>query len=211
MFRRPASLRGAFVALAMLLMTLPALAFLELPNQTQLAFNNILFVIDTVANPSAKQQLAQRRVSKSTEKLFRSGRTLRQCLKDMEKTLRKAGPHFEDVEFAGQTVGEMRAILARRLIDDVSNAGLALSSSISSENPDASQATLERALRPLNKATDLAIGLSVANASLDSLDAKELRRVFRDLGRAVELMERAARRAKKAKLGNFSVVVPSSS
>ena len=210
MFRRPASLRAAFVAFAMLLMTLPALAFLELPNRTQLAFNNILVAIDTVENPSAKQQLAQRRVNKSTAKLFRSGRTLRQCLKDMDKTLRKAGPFFEDAEFDGQSMSRMRATLVAGLGDNLLAAADQLRDLIEVNASDPDDPRLAKSLAPIDKAV-VRIVSAATGGDPSGVDAKELRNVFREYGKAVELMERAARRAKKAKFGNFSIVVPPSS
>ena len=208
MNRRPYSLRSSLVAFAMLLTTLPALAFLELPTQTQFAFNEILVAIDTVANPSANQQLAQRRVNKSTAKLFRSGRTLRQCLKDMEKTLRKAGTLFEDAELEGQSVPELRAALLQRLRSDMLDAVDDLDLQIEIANPSTEDDPPFRIVRPIDKAGEKLSALSEATSGATEIDAKTLRRAFRDFGQVAELLERSARRAKKAGFGDFSVAIP---
>lgn len=208
MTRRPPSLRRALIAAAMLLMALPALAVLDLPVRTQNAFSDILGTVALVENPTARQRIAQKRVENGSAKAFRQGRTLRQCLKDIEKTLGRMGTEFEDVPVQDGSIPELRAQLLEFVVDDVFAAAAFLELRIQQASSDVEDKRTQKALKPVAKAKDRIIELSESLFGVDEVDPKRFRQVMRDLGKAVELLDRAARRAKKGKLGNFAVEVP---
>lgn len=206
--RRLPILRRALIATALLLFALPALAVLELPFRTQSAFSDILATVALVENPTARQRIAQKRVEKGSAKAFRQGRTLRQCLKDIEKTLRKMGTEFEDEPVEGDSVAGLRARLLGFVVDDVFAAASFLELQIETASSDTEDKRTQKALKPIAKAKAKIIEVSESLLDVDEVDPKRFRQGMRDLGQAVELLDRAARRAKKGKLGDFVPQVP---
>lgn len=196
-------------AVALLLACSSALAILSLPNETQNAVNDILAAVSRVENPTARQRIDQKRVQRSTRKLFREGRSLRQCLADIRRVMKRVGPSLDDAELADQTVRRLRVELLRSLNEDVLGAVLdasrSLRGALSESTPDRLARKIEN---PLRKAAEILEVSTLTSLQESELDARELTQLIKGMERAVGKVEAAARRARKKGLVDVPIVVP---